>query len=46
MFESEGQFYALDSFREPGHSSLVSLSNEDVEAHLMNTWNAIFALWK
>ena len=44
MFEHEGVFYALDSFRYTAKSALVRLSPAEVEANLFDTPNAIFAV--
>jgi hypothetical protein len=44
IIQQENAFYALDSYRTPGRFLLVALSSDDVEEHLFNTHNAIYAL--
>ncbi|NET34872.1 MAG: hypothetical protein F6K19_23085 [Cyanothece sp. SIO1E1] len=47
MFRHGDHFYALDSYRTPGRNALVALNEEEVNAHLYYTHNAIYALkWK
>ena len=40
----DDQFYAIDSYRTEGRSTLVEMTSEQVDANLLNTPNAIFVL--
>ena len=46
VFRWSDRFYALDSYRTPGRSALVPLSEEEVEDNLLYTPNALFVVWR
>lgn len=46
LFRWRDRFYALDSYRTPGRSALVPLSDRDLEDNLFYTPNAVFVVWR